>query len=75
MVLNEDVLKTGWVVSEKKPGYLAKTLQHGNCTITINRPILTPEEQKKREEEVSWGLAMALRDYVFRKEREAQNQV
>lgn len=30
-------------------GYRTKVVQVGNCTIEINRPILTPEEQKRRE--------------------------
>lgn len=33
-------------------GYRTKVVQVGNCTIEINRPILTPEEQKRRENEV-----------------------
>lgn len=57
-----------WKVSETKPGYRTKTLLHGNCTIIINRPILDPAEQKKREEQVSMGIAMGLRDYLIRKE-------
>ena len=32
--------------------YLAKTIQHGNATIHIYRPILTEEERKKREQQV-----------------------
>lgn len=33
-------------------GYRTKVLQVGNCTIEVNRPILTPEEQKRREDRV-----------------------
>ena len=33
-------------------GYRTKVLKVGNCTIEINRPILTPEEQKRREARV-----------------------
>ena len=33
-------------------GYRTKVLKVGNCTIEINRPILTPEEQKRREDQV-----------------------
>lgn len=33
-------------------GYRTTVLQVGNCTIEINRPILTPQEQKRREEQV-----------------------
>ena len=33
-------------------GYRTKVLKVGNCTIEINRPILPPEEQKRREGQV-----------------------
>ena len=38
------------------PGYRTKTIKVGNCTIEINRPILTAEEQAKREEIVRQAL-------------------
>ena len=56
-----------WTVSETKPGYRTKTLQYGSCTIIINRPILEPEEQKKREQQVCRGVELGLRDYFKRK--------
>ena len=37
-------------------GYRTKLMRVGNCTIEINRPILTPEEQKKREDQVREAL-------------------
>jgi hypothetical protein len=37
-------------------GYRTKVLKVGNCTIEINRPILTPEEQKRRENQVIEAL-------------------
>lgn len=40
-----------WVTNVHE-GYRTKLLKVGNCTIEINRPILTPEEQKRREEQV-----------------------
>ena len=33
-------------------GYLTKVVTVGNCTIEINRPVLTKEEQKRREDRV-----------------------
>jgi len=33
-------------------GYRTKVIKVGNCTVEISRPILSPEEQKKREEAV-----------------------
>jgi hypothetical protein len=37
-------------------GYYTKVIKVGNCTCEINRPILTPEEQKRREEQVILAL-------------------
>ena len=37
-------------------GYRTKVLKVGNCTVEINRPILTPEEQKRREDRVIEAL-------------------
>lgn len=37
-------------------GYRTKVIKVGNCTCEINRPILTPEEQKRREEQVILAL-------------------
>ncbi len=37
-------------------GYRTKTVRFGNCTARIHRPILTPEEQARREEEVKLAI-------------------
>jgi hypothetical protein len=37
-------------------GYRTKVIKVGNATIEINRPILTPEEQKRREDQVIEAL-------------------
>ena len=37
-------------------GYRTRTIRVGNCTVEINRPILTPEEQKRREAQVIEAL-------------------
>lgn len=37
-------------------GYRTKVIQVGNCTVEINRPILSPEEQTKREAAVIQAL-------------------
>ena len=39
-------------VTDIRPGYRTKVLKVGNCTVEIHRPILTPEEQKRREDQV-----------------------
>ena len=38
------------------PGYRTKTIKVGNCTIEINRPILTADEMARREEAVREAL-------------------
>ena len=45
----------GWS-TEYHDGYYTKTIKVGNCTIEINRPILTPEEQTWRETQVIEAL-------------------
>ena len=37
-------------------GYRTKVIKVGNSTCEINRPILTPEEQKRRENQVIEAL-------------------
>ena len=37
-------------------GYRTKVIKVGNCTCEINRPILTPEEQQRRENQVIESL-------------------
>ena len=45
----------GWVTNIVE-GYRTKILTVGNCTIEINRPILTAEEMARREEAVIQAL-------------------
>lgn len=42
----------GWFISEEHPGYYYKELHHGNATILVFRPFLTPEEASKRDAEI-----------------------
>lgn len=53
--------------TDARPGYRSKTIQRGNCTIVIHRPVLTKEETAKRERQVLNALE-GMRDYAFRKE-------
>lgn len=46
----------GWVTGITE-GYRTKIIKYGNCTIEINRPILTAEERQKREAEVIRALS------------------
>ena len=47
--------ESDWV-TDINPGYRTKTIQVGNTTIEINRPILSDEERKKAEEKVIQAL-------------------
>lgn len=40
-------------------GYRTKVIRVGNCTIEINRPILTADEQARREEAVKQAMMIA----------------
>lgn len=71
MIDNEEARRDGWTPSETKPGYLTKTLKYKNCTIVVNRPIFTPEEQKKQEQQVCRNLERALQGYYARKEKQS----
>ena len=37
-------------------GFRTKIIHLGNCTVEINRPILTPDEQKRREKQIIEAL-------------------
>lgn len=52
-----------WLPSEDNPGYLVKTIKHGNCTIQVLRPILTEAERKKRETQVIAAASNAIATY------------
>lgn len=38
-----------WIPSPDYPGHYQKTMKRGNATLIVVRPILSPEEQKRRE--------------------------
>lgn len=42
--------------TDRRQGYRTKTIRHGNCTIIIHRPELSPAEQNKRESTVRNAL-------------------
>jgi hypothetical protein len=48
-------MSSEWVTGIHE-GYRTKIIRVGNATIEINRPILTPEEQKRREDQVIEAL-------------------
>ena len=47
-VQTEADIPEGWTLSENKPGYYTKTVMFGTTKIIINRPFLTPEEERRR---------------------------
>lgn len=51
-----------------------KTIQHGNCTIVIHRPVLTDQERVKREKQVQEVLGRELRDYIFKEGKQHAEQ-
>lgn len=46
--------------TDVEQGYRTKTIQYKNCTIIVNRPVFSPEQQAKREREVMQGVARVL---------------
>jgi hypothetical protein len=50
----------GWV-TDFKEGYRTKTIQVGNCTVRVHRPILDDEERARREEQVRDALRGLMR--------------
>ena len=66
--MNTNTYETEWTVSKENPGYREKIVRQGNCNIIILRPILTQEEQTKRERKAAVEIERGLRDYLMRKE-------
>jgi len=52
-------METEWVTGIRE-GYRTKTIQVGNNTVRIHRPILSDEERAKREAQVIDGLKALL---------------
>ena len=49
------MIPADWVTGVKE-GHYTKTMQIGNCTVTVHRPILDDQERAKREERVRDAL-------------------
>lgn len=47
--------------TDARPGYRSTTIHHGNCTITVHRPLLTQQEAAKRERLVLDAMEAAMR--------------
>lgn len=46
----------------------AQTIRHGNCVITVHRPVLTEPERKQREKQTEATLGRVMREYIHSKE-------
>ncbi len=53
-----------WVTGIKE-GYRTKTMQIGNCKVTVHRPILDDQERARREEQVRDALRGLIRKGVY----------
>lgn len=49
------MIPADWVTGIKE-GHYTKTMQIGNCTVTVHRPILDDKERAKAEEKVRDAL-------------------
>lgn len=56
----------GWKFSEEDPGYAEKTIVVDNVTCTILRPLLEPEERKKREKQIMSSIARTMAPHIFK---------
>jgi hypothetical protein len=56
-----------WTPSQTCPGYREKTIQRGDVTIIIRRPILSGAEQARREKHVQDTLGTVLNNYIRNK--------
>lgn len=56
-----------WIESQTRPGYREKTIQRGDATIIIRRPILDGAEQAKREKRAVETLGPVMNNYIRRK--------
>ena len=55
------------LIEEDGEQFYSKTIKHDNCTIILDRPVLTPEERKKREEHFAAVAESVLSEYYRRK--------
>lgn len=51
-----------WKTATDRPGYRCKTVQQGNATIVIYRPIHNETEAKKANEKARTALESVMRD-------------
>ena len=56
----------GWTQATDRPGYRCKTVERGNATIVIYRPILSEAEATKTKEKTRTALESVMREYIRR---------
>ena len=45
-----------------------ETFKFGNVTVNVHRPVLTPSEKARREQQVKDTMARVMREYIHKKE-------
>lgn len=45
-----------------------ETYRFGNVTVNVHRPVLTPAERMRREQQVKDTMARVMREYIHNKE-------
>ena len=70
-----DPIACGYTLVEKdgEPFY-SKTYKYDNCTVVVNRPVLTPEERKKREKQIADAVASMYRN-IYSRDPELANRL
>jgi hypothetical protein len=56
-----------WTLSTEHPGYRCKTIERGNYSVTILRPVLEEHEAAKRESHVKTAAESVLKKYIKRR--------
>lgn len=54
-----------WKTTTDRPGYRCKTVQSGNATIVIYRPILSETEATKAQEKARNALESVMREHYI----------
>ena len=70
-----DPIACGYTLIEKDgEQFYSKTYKYDNCTVVVNRPVLTPEERKKREKQIMSTIDRIYRD-MYNRDPELANKL
>lgn len=50
------------------PGYRTKVIQRGAALIYVHRPLLSADDQSRREKHATEALAAGMKDFIRRKD-------